>query len=223
MNIVLTREAGSNDSLRSWLPSDATVLDVPLTETRYYEPSDVRDALVRSAANGQFRSLVVTSERSIDYVSTALAASTGDVDVYSVGPATSHALIALGVKVRAQSGGAAVTLARQISRGPALVLGAQTMREELAVALRDRGLDVMVVACYETLVLSPSSSDEELLRGADVLFIGAPSAWAVAQSFVRPDAWIVVPGASTGAVVRAEHQRVIEGWGPALVERLARL
>ncbi len=63
----------------------------------------------------------------------------------------------------------------------------------------------------------------ESLRDADVVFIGAPSAWAVAREFVRTAAWVVVPGASTGAVVRDDHPRVLEGWGPDLRTRLAEL
>jgi len=61
------------------------------------------------------------------------------------------------------------------------------------------------------------------VRDADVLFIGAPSAWAVARDFVANDTWVVIPGASTGAVVREDHRRVIDGWGPHLATRLADL
>jgi uroporphyrinogen-III synthase len=95
------------------------------------------------------------------------------------------------------------------------------MRDELVVALRGRGLDVSVVACYETQPIVPSDADRALLAAADVVFIGAPSAWSVARRFVAPDAWIVVPGATTGAVVAAQHERVLEGWGPSLRQRLA--
>jgi hypothetical protein len=31
---------------------------------------------------------------------------------------------------------------------------------------------------------------------------------------------VVVPGPTTGVVVREQHERVIEGWGPSLRERL---
>jgi uroporphyrinogen-III synthase len=223
LNIVLTRERGANDTLLRWLPEGAQVREVPLTTTRYYDEDDVRDALSQSTTNGLFRSLVVTSERSAAYVASALAASTGDVHVFSVGPSTTIALSARGVAVHEQGDGSAMALARGIAHGPVLLLGAQVMREELAVALRANGLDVTIIACYETVALQPSHEEAATLRAADVIFVGAPSAWTVARAFVAPDAWIVVPGATTGAVVRAQHPRVIEGWGLSLRERLNNL
>src|SRR5271154_5143735 len=49
---------------------------------------DVRAALEGSRAHGMYRTLVVTSERSVEYVELALHAATLDVEVFSVGPAT---------------------------------------------------------------------------------------------------------------------------------------
>src|SRR5664279_4289769 len=72
LKVVLTREAGKNDSLEDWLPPDASCTEVPLTRTRYYEPQQVRDALEKSDARGRFRSLVVTSERSQPYATLAI-------------------------------------------------------------------------------------------------------------------------------------------------------
>ena len=63
----------------------------------------------------------------------------------------------------------------------------------------------------------------ETLAGADVLFIGAPSAWDVAKAYVSKNAWVVVPGPSTGDAVRASHDRVLEGWEPAIRDVLATL
>ena len=223
MNIVVTREAGKNETLRAWLAPGATVLEVPLTTTTYFDVNDVRAALEGSRAHGMYRTLVVTSERSVDYVELALHASTLDVEVYSVGPTTTAALASRGVTVLSQGEGSAVTMARQITRSPVLLLGAASMREELADALRAKGLEVMMIACYETLGLSLGSSDAQAVRDADVLLIGAPSAWAVAREYVSDDAWVVVPGSSTAAAVRADHGRVIEGWGPDLPARLADL
>jgi len=79
------------------------------------------------------------------------------------------------------------------------------------------------VACYETSPLVLHASDEQTLRDGDVVFIGAPSAWSVAQGLVRGDALVVVPGATTGEIVRQSHDRVLEGWGPHLREQLAAL
>ena len=221
LNVVLTREAGKNDSLEDWLPQDASFTEVPLTRTRYYEPQRVTDALEKSDARGRFRSLVVTSERSHSYTTLAIAFSSSDVEVFSVGPATTAALESQGVKVHRQGDGGSLTLAPQILRGPVLVLGARDMRDDLVDVLRERGLDVSVVPCYETVALVPTEAEQALLGAADVVFIGAPSAWAVARHFVDARAGIVVPGASTGAVVAGEHERVIEGWGPHLRQRLA--
>ena len=221
MKVVLTREAGRNDSLIDWLPEGATCAEVPLTRTRYFELREVRASLDARDANGQFRSLVVTSERSQLYVTMALEVSAPDVEVFSVGGATTAALVSQGVKVHVQGEGGASALAPYVVHGPVLVLGAREMRDDLVVALRGRGLDVSVVACYETLALVPSDEDQALLADADVVFIGAPSAWSVARAFVARDAWIVVPGATTGAVVAQQHERVLEGWGPSLRQRLA--
>ena len=223
MRVVLTREAGRNDSLEDWLPEGASCTHVPLTRTKYYEPQRVSEALDAIGERGTFRSLVVTSERSHSYARLAVDASAPDVEVFSVGPATSVALAGAGVAVGHRGDGGAVTLAPLIEHGPVLVLGAKEMRHDLVDALRERGLDVHVVACYETLALAPTEAHQLLLRSADVVFIGAPSAWAVARDFVGAHAWIVVPGATTGAVVAEDHERVLEGWGPNLRQRLANI
>lgn len=223
MNIVVTREAGKNSPLMAWLPPGATVTEVPLTTTSYFDVAQVRDALDGSGSNGTYKSLVVTSERSAGYVEIARGASASDVEVYCVGPTTTRALANRGVHVHVQGEGSADALAPHIARGPVLILGAKSMREELGTALRLKGLEVVAIACYETIGVTLDSSDAATLRGADVLFVGAPSAWAVARENVERDTWVVVPGPSTGAVVRVEHSRVIEGWGPQLRTRLAEL
>jgi len=223
VNVVVTREAGKNDPLRAWLPPEAAVTEVPLTTTTYFEPDAVRAVLEASPGQGRYRSLVVTSERSADYVEMALRASAPDVEVFSVGPTTANALESRDVRVHQQGEGSADSLAPDIARGPVLLLGASSMREELGAVLRAKGLEVVAIACYETVGAQLDPSEKESLRQADVLFVGAPSAWVVARENVAPDAWVVVPGASTGAVVRVDHRRVIEGWGPQLRTRLAEL
>jgi uroporphyrinogen-III synthase len=222
VNVVVTREAGKNGELRSWLPPDATVLEVPLTRTTYLDGDDVRAALDASPYTGEYRSLVVTSERSVAYVDDGLRVSAPDVEVYSVGPRTSLALSTHHVS-SVPGEGSAASLAQHIVQGPVLILGATTMREELPDALRDKGLEVVMIACYETVGLSLTTSDVEALRGAGAIVIGAPSAWAVAREHVSKDTWVVVPGESTAAAVRIDHARVLEGWGPDLRTRLAEL
>ena len=221
VNVVLSREAGKNDSMKEWLPPGVTVHEVPLTTTTYLEAAAVRADLERSRAHGMYRTLVVTSARSADYLDEARASSTMDVTVVSVGPSTTAALTSRGVRVDTQGDGSAASLAHDIAQSPVLILGARSMREELAAALRARGLEVVSIACYETEGVTLASMDIETLHAADVLFIGAPSAWAVARPHVRDETWVVVPGASTGDAVRVDHVRVIEGWGPELRSRLA--
>jgi uroporphyrinogen-III synthase len=223
VNVVLTRELGKNDELKERLPAEANVTEVPLTTTTYFEPGDVRVALEASSVRGQFRSLVVTSARSARYVALALEVATPDVDVFAVGATTSRALVDHGIHVRRHGEGSASSLAPFVSRGPVLMLGATSMRGDLIRALRTRDLDVEEIACYETVGVTLDPSDEAALREADVLFIGAPSSWSVARDLVTTEAWVVVPGPSTGASVRRDHSRVIEGWGPDLAATLAEL
>jgi uroporphyrinogen-III synthase len=223
VNVVVTREDGRNDTVMAWLPPGVTVEEVPLTTTMYFDPDDVRVAVASSPSNGMFRSLIVTSERSADYAHIALNASTSDVEVFVVGSTTSKALTTRGIRVDAQGDGTADTLAPHVSRGPVLVLGAQTMRDELLSILREKGLEVVTIACYATVGLTLDVSDAAVVHSADVIFIGAPSAWKVAGEHVQRDAWVVVPGATTGAAVRIDHAQVIEGWGPQLKTRLAEL
>jgi uroporphyrinogen-III synthase len=220
VNVVVTREEGKNDALRAWLPPEAVVAEVPLTTTAYIDHDDVRAALEGSHAIGTYRTLIVTSERSAAYVAAALAASAPDVEVYCVGTTTAAALVTRGVEVHAHGEGSALSLVPLITRGPVLMVGATSMRDELASSLRAKGLEVVHVACYETIGVTLGPNDAEMVRHADVLFIGAPSAWAVARPYVMSDTWVVVPGVSTGAVVRSDHQRVIEGWGPQLRTQL---
>lgn len=222
MNVVVTRERGRNESLVSWMPEGATVREVPLTVTRFYDEASVAGEL-NDSPSGPFHSLVVTSVRAVPYVSLARGALADGADFFSVGPATTRALAESGVAVRAQTGGVAADLAPVVSRGPVLLLGARVTRGELTTELRASGLVVVEVACYETAATPPDASGEQALRDADVVLIGAPSAWAVAAPFVGAEAWVVVPGATTSAVVRSAHERVLEGWGPSLRERLSSL
>ena len=215
MKVVLTRERGRNEELVAWLPDGAETFEVPLTETRYFEADEVRRTLVDTALKSPYRSLVVTSSRSARFVETALASCTGDVEVFSVGPSTTRALAALGQDVCAQSTGGALELSLQIRSGPVLLLGAATMREELGDDLRSRGMEVAKVACYETRPIPPDEIGRRLIAEADVVVIGAPSAWAVAREFVAPTSLVVVPGESTARSVEVDHERTLVGWGPS--------
>ncbi len=220
---VVTREAGYNGVLREWLPTGTSVEEVPLTTTQYVETEDVRAAIENFDAVERYRTLVVTSERSARYVDIALAASASDVEVCCVGTPTARALKGRGVSVDITGEGTADDLARRIANGPVLILGAKVQRGELRSSLLAKGLEVLPVACYETIPVTLDKSDVAKVRAADVIFIGAPSAWAVAREVVDPDTWVVVPGATTAAAVQRDHVRLIEGWGPDLAPRLSEL
>jgi len=223
VKVVVTREAGWNGVIRAWLPTGTTVEEVPLTTTTYVAPEDVRAAIQNFDAVETFRTLVVTSERSAGYVDIALSASATDVEVFCVGAATAEALRTRGIHVHVTGEGTANDLARSISHGPVLILGAKTLRADLKSSMLAKGLEVTTVACYETIPLTLDALDVTKVRAADVLFIGAPSAWDVAREFVNPDTWVVVPGTTTAGIVHQDHSRVIEGWGPDLAARLTGL
>jgi uroporphyrinogen-III synthase len=223
VKIVLTRESGSNGSLRSLTPPSAIVHEVPLTRTQYRALDDVEADLESLRAYRLFWSLVVTSARSGDYVEAALRAARRGASVFSVGAATTRMLASHDIAVHSQADSRSLDLAPLIRRGPVLLLGAATMRDELTLALLERGLVVEHVACYETVAMDLTTAQRETLAGADVVFIGAPSSWQVARGFVSPRAWVVVPGTATAEVVRASHERVIEGWDPSTRDALATL
>jgi uroporphyrinogen-III synthase len=216
VHVAVTREAGHNETLTSWVPENATVSEVPLTSTRYFDAETVRLALESSEYFGHFRTLVVTSARSAPYREVATTALEVGAKVLAVGSASASGGDVVG------DGGAA-DLAPLIEEGPVLLLGALSMREELPALLRAEGFEVTTVACYETTPTTLTSEDERTLARADVVFIGAPSAWSVGADFVSKEALVVVPGATTAAAVRTTHERVLEGWGPQLHEVLGAL
>ncbi|HEY5265404.1 MAG TPA: uroporphyrinogen-III synthase [Acidimicrobiales bacterium] len=223
MHVVLTREHGHNEKLKAWLPDDAVVNEVPLTHTHYFDVNEVRATIMASDFAGRFKALVVTSARSARYVAAAKDALAEGALVLSVGAATTRALDGETTDVDVEGEGGALELAAEIFDGPVLLLGASTMRRELPTILRARGLEVTKLACYETLPTTLSAADEVLLRRADVVLIGAPSAWHVAEGFIDPRTWVIVPGATTGDEVRRFHEHVFVGWGPDLLEHLRAL
>ncbi len=215
MRAVLTRELGRNDETRSWLPGGWSVEEVPATTTRYEEPSLVEAA---AAAGGPYRWVVVTSARAAPYARCAPGAL-----VAAVGPATARALEVVGVACAALGDAGALALAGAIDEGPVLVLAARGGRRELVEALGERGLAHTVVECYETVPVGLGPRERALLEAADVVVVGAPSAWAVVAHHVHPDAWVVVPGETTHDAVAGDHLRVVTAWGPGATEALARL
>lgn len=220
MNIVVTRERGSNDELRSWMPIGAQVEELPLTTTTYVPVEVVVERVGTLAPKTGFPSLVVTSQRTKAFLTSVRPHLSSQVEVFSVGASTTAAIESCGLSVKVQSLGTSLDLAGQISRGPVLLLGAAGMKSNLRDSLVERGLKAHHVTCYETVSVQLSVDEQDVLRSADVVLIGAPSAWRVAQSFVSQNALVVVPGASTAEVVRRSHERVLEGWGPTLASQL---
>jgi uroporphyrinogen-III synthase len=199
------------------------VREIPLTTTRFYDSDEVMSVLRESHYFGQFRYLVVTSARSALYASLAKEALGLHGAVLVVGTATAHALEEESVDVGLIGEGGAEDLGPAINEGPVLLLGAVGMRDELERELLRRGLVVETLACYETLAADLSQADQAAIADADVVFIGAPSAWSVAQDFVRAQSLVVVPGSTTAAAVRRSHANLLEGWGPQLREVLGSL
>ncbi len=221
MRVVLTREHGYNESLRAVGPDGAEVVEVALTETAYFERDEVARSL--AALDVVFETLVVTSARAEPYLRLTAGVLDTRAEVYSVGAATTRALLSYGLEVTGEAAHASIELSGLITRGPVLLLGAKAMRDELGEALDKRGLRIERVACYETVPVLPDAAGAAALRDAQVVFIGAPSAWRVAQVFIATSTWVVAPGPTTAAVVRAQHERVLEGWEPSLRDTLASL
>jgi uroporphyrinogen-III synthase len=210
MRIVLTHEAGFDRDSKT-LPDGARVEHLALTSTRYREVGEVQRELRSQPAYGAFRALVITSARSRDYVTLARDALAPDGRVFSVGPATTEMLAGQGVVVDGQAATRALDLVDLIAAGPVLLIGAAVMRDELPRALKERDIDVVHQIVYRTLPVELSRAAADSLRSADVVVIGAPSAWSVARAHVVDSAWVVVPGPTTAQSVRVDHQRVIVG------------
>jgi len=220
IQVVLTREGGRNALLQAWVPNGAAVSDVPLTTTVWSTPTEVTDQLAALASPERYATLVVTSARVDKYLELVRPVLGDPVVTGAVGSASAAVLASHGFTVNLRSNEGAAALAPSIDRGPVLLLGALEMLSELPTALRNRGLRVDLVHCYVTVAKSLTASERATLSAADVLFIGAPSAWAVVAPFVNPATLVVVPGRLTAEAVQASHQRVHVGWDDAVREVL---
>ncbi len=214
MRVVLTREAGLNDAARAWFSDEDQVDEVALSETVSVTDEEFAAAVARLGSR-RFRALVVTSARAAARAA-PLAARCDRV--LSVGSATSGALGQRGVAVSAEAPGAEA-LAGLITEGPVLAVGAREPRRELDEALARAGIELVRLVAYETTLRCLGQSDRDRLAAADVVLVGAPSAWRAAREHVRASAWVVVPGPTTAAAVRADHERVLIAWGPELAAR----
>jgi uroporphyrinogen-III synthase len=211
--VALTRERGHNEELRHVVAEVAEVAELPLTTTVFRPLDDVAAQINALKHFGDFRSLVVTSARCARYVALVTDALVDGHDVFSVGPSTTAALESAGLSVTGESSTTALDLADVITRSPVVLLAATGGRRELCEELARRHLQPHVVECYSTVDVVLDEGGQELLGRADVVFIGAPSAWRVARRFVSAHAWVLVPGATTLDEVREDHERVLVGWG----------
>lgn len=211
--VALTRESGHNEELRQLIGPRAEVFELPLTATDFSPTAEV-DAELRALRDfGHFRSLVVTSARCEGYLALAKDALLDVHEVFSVGPATTAMLERTQWAPSHESSGTALELADAITRGPVLILAATGGRTELCEALTHKSLQPQRVECYATRDVALDSAERERLARADVVFIGAPSAWRVARHLVSPRAWVLVPGTTTLDAVARDHPRVVVGWG----------
>jgi uroporphyrinogen-III synthase len=94
------------------------------------------------------------------------------------------------------------------------------MRHELSDELSKRNIVADRVWCYETVGAALDQEQQDELASADVVIIGAPSAWKVARDLVREDAWVIASGEITASEIRDDHNRVKIGWGKSLTPML---
>jgi uroporphyrinogen-III synthase len=213
---VLTREAGYNAELRQWIGDAADVVEAPLTRTSYRDVEEVACDIDATGRAGAFAALVVTSVRARPYVAASVARLSEGARVYAVGPSTARMLQEEGVAATGGAPGRAADLAPLIAEGPVLYVGARERREELGAALEHKGVTFVPVVAYDTVAAEVDDGVAWLLARADVVVIGAPSAWNVARTYVSSSSWVVVPGATTAAAVKRDHAKVIEAWGAEL-------
>ena len=211
--VALTREVGHNDVLRELVGDRAETVEIPLTSTHYRDPADVASEVEARTAGVEVAVVVVSSGRLRPYLGSVRPVVTERTRVLSVGEATSAMLREEGWRVDGESSHGIGALAANVAGGPVLVLSALGGRTELAEELRERRVEVTTIGCYETRSLSLSLAEGRHLGRCDVVFIGAPSAWRTARTWVSDESWVLVPGATTLEVVRRDHHRAIEGWG----------
>jgi uroporphyrinogen-III synthase len=143
-------------------------------------------------------------------------------DVWAVGPATSAALEGKLGLVRLPAGphgekiGGAAALARAMldanAKGPVLFPCGETRREELAVSLRQNGVEVDEVVCYRSVLAEESDARAAAARGS-VLVVASPTVVdLLARACPRPTRpELLAVGPTTAASARAA------GWLPAAV------
>ena len=218
MRVVLTREATLNDALRVYLPEAVNVVEVPATTTNFRDVDTFCDALRAVLVETTPTWLVLTSARAAPYGARAVALLGADLRVACVGAATARAVRDAGVQVDLEGRSGARELATLLD-GVVLVVGAFEPFGELEAYLGERAITNLSVPCYETVARQLSPSEQLAIASANIIFVGAPSAWRVVEPWLVDTALVVVPGATTAAQVGARFE-VMEGWNYQLASRL---
>ena len=171
--VVLLRmgeDTGLAEALRD-LGLDAHVLDVGAVQQR---PGDELVAEVGELS--RFAWVAVTSRHAASCLGAWSAHWPSSVRVAAVGPATSDALRAAGVRCDVVSpDGTAASLAACIEDGPVLFLAGRHAREDLPVALRERGVQVRTVVAYDTTPRALDDGDRTILAAAAAVVALSPS------------------------------------------------
>lgn len=204
MKVVLTREPPRNDSLRKILELALDVDEVPATTTGYFPVTDVV-----ASCHLRPRTVIVTSARAVE-AAAALVSGTSPEMVIAVGMTTAARLEEFGVtdvQVAGEEGARGV--AALDFAGPVVTLGATNTRPELGALLHDRGCEFQHLAAYETKDRILNDVERRTVAAADFVVVAAPSAWSVVNSFVSPDATVVVRGQTTFEAVSSNHSRVL--------------
>jgi uroporphyrinogen-III synthase len=216
--VVLTREPPRNDPLAADLRGLAEVAEVPLTSTAYRSEQAVAHELA-SIAREPAACVVVTSARAARFAGLALSAARADAPVVVVGDQSASAVrsvVGQAHRVIVAPGRSATSVARCVEGGPALALSAARPRHELDDELAHRGIALLRVTCYETVTARLDIEQRELLAEADVVVVGAPSAWEVARGVIARGATVVALGATTTRAVAQDHDHVVDGGADAL-------
>jgi uroporphyrinogen-III synthase len=194
-----------------------TVREVPVTRTTLTARDEVRKEIAASTWAGDYQTIVLSSARATPYVDVALDYAVSSPVFGAVGRVTKKSLENLGYVVAlAPEVSNARALGALVAKGPVLFVGARNPRPELEESVRAKGFEFFAATCYETTPLNLSPDEEAILKEADVIIIGAPSAWQAAKPFVSASTWVVVPGETTADEIRGEHERVRVAWGTEL-------
>jgi uroporphyrinogen-III synthase len=174
VDVVVLRVGGGVDEFAASLQA----LGAAATTLRVADVVDVPDAELRQGAGdlAAYRWVVVTSAQAARRLAIWSASWPPAVQVAAVGGATASAVVDVGVRCDATSpDGTAAGLATRIEHGPVLFLAARGARRELVEALRGRGIDVVVVVAYETVLRELEAADLGTLRDAAVIVATSPS------------------------------------------------